>query len=515
MQFAKLNYKSHIAGIVGLVLGIVVFLVPVSVFGQAFQGSEYCLSCHDIDPTHGVNYNDWKTSGHPFALMKSEDAKNRAIPLPAGKEWDDVSYVIGGYGPKTLYLDTNGYIITTPKNQYNNLTGEWTDYRVGESNVPFDCGSCHTTNYEASGNQDGLAGMMGTFDAPGIECEQCHGNGDTMDGDTPKTAEFCGTCHTRGNSSAVVPAMDGFIMNNGQYNEMLAGPHSGMDCVSCHNPHKPSAFGITRQCETCHANKVASYTAHSMADYGVTCNDCHMPKATLAGQALGPYEGDRKTHLFYINTDDQASMFTQDGSAVALDFSVPDKPDKVNKGAVTLDYACKGCHETAEMSELGRFAKNFHGRDTTVSQLEYIGINPGLSGNWWGGIDRNGEGFLIEVAYSGGALVLIGSFYTYDDMGNQVWLIMVGAANSGMTSNVTVYIADGQRKWGDAFNPAEPPTKVWGTGTFTFPSCTSGSFTLVPNAESMAAGFTNLSYELFRDITSPGIACPTFVNNVN
>jgi len=501
---------SRTAGFAGLLLGMVIFLVPASAFGQVFQGSEYCLGCHDIDPTHGVNYNDWKTSGHPYALMKSEDAKNRAIPLPNGKEWSDISYVIGGYGPKTLYLDNNGYIITTPGNQYNNLTGEWTNYHVGEANLPFDCGSCHTTNYMAGGNQDGLPGMLGTFDAPGVECEECHGNGNIMDKDTPKAAAFCGSCHTSGDSSAVIPAKDGFILSNGQYNEFLAGPHSSMDCVSCHNPHKPAEFSIKINCETCHANKVASYTAHSMSDYGVSCDDCHMPYATLAGQAQGAFEGDRKTHLFYINTDEQASMFTPDGNSVSLDFAVPGKPEKMNKGAVTLDYACKRCHETASMAELGKFAKNFHGRDTTASQLEYIGINPGLSGNWWGGPDRNGEGFLLEVADAGG-LTLVVSFYTYDNAGNQVWLTAAGAATTGMTSSVAVFISAG-RKWGETNNPAKF-TEAFGTATFTFTACNAGSFTLTPNAKYMVLGFTSIGYDLRRDILNYKIACPTFINN--
>jgi hypothetical protein len=504
---SNLVYNGHLAGIAGLLLGMTSFLVPVSVFGQAaYQGSEYCIDCH------ASKYNDWSASGHPYIMMKAEDARNRPIPLPAGKKWSDISYVIGGYGPKSLYLDNNGYIITSPGNQYNYHTGQFTGYHVGEANLAYDCAACHTTNYMMSGNQDGLPGILGTFDAAGVQCEQCHGNGMTMDADTPKTAAFCGTCHTSGESSAVIPAMDGFIMSNGQYNELLAGPHASMDCVSCHNPHKSAEFGIIRECETCHANKVASYTAHSMSDYGVECKDCHMPNATLSGQAQGTFEGDRKTHLFYINTDDQANMFTPDGSAVSLDFAVPGKPEKVNKGAVTLDYACKRCHETADMSELGKFARNFHGRDASVSQLEYIGINPGLTGNWWGGSTRSGEGYLLEVAYSNGALTLIVSFYTYDSAGNQVYLIAVGSAANGMTSNVDVFITEG-RKWGAAYKPADGSTPTWGTGTFTFTSCSSGSFTLTPNATYKAKGFTDLGYELFRDIAVPGIACPTFVNN--
>ena len=57
------------ASIAGLVLGMVIFLVPASAFGQSFEGSEFCKDCHEN------NYNDWKASGHPYKLMKGEDAR--------------------------------------------------------------------------------------------------------------------------------------------------------------------------------------------------------------------------------------------------------------------------------------------------------------------------------------------------------------------------------------------------------------------------------------------------------
>jgi hypothetical protein len=460
-----------------------VLFFPGLALAQSYEGPEYCLTCHQ--EFHETNYNDWRVSGHPFMLMKSEDARNRPIPLPGGFTWDEISYVVGGYGRKSLYLDNNGYFITTTfneagvsrpgLNQYNNLTGEWSDYHPGEENLPYDCGSCHTTNYVATGNQGGLSGIQGTWDSEGIECEQCHGNGLTMNKDD--SSALCGTCHTRGDSSAVIPASDGFILNNGQYNEYLAGAHSTWKCSSCHNPHK---------------------------HYGVRCEDCHMPFATLAAEAIGPYEGDRKTHIFYINTDPAANMFNEAGDFVAL--------DNDGKAAVTLDFACKRCHATADLEELSRHAKNFHGLDTTVSPLEYIGLNPGLTGNWWGGAGRNGEGFLIEVAQSSGALVLIGSFYTYDTAGNRLWLIAVGPANTGMTSDVTLYISQGP-SWGDAYDPNVLEQEVFGTGRFTFPSCDAGQVEITPNAKYMGLGFTSMGYALRRDITVSRIACPTFINN--
>ena len=494
-----------------LAIGFMTFFWPGITIAQQYSGPESCLACHEKE--HENNYRSWQVSGHPFALMKAEEARHRAIPVPRGYTWDDVSYVVGGYDKKALYLDSNGYFITSAEdadgnsgpgnNQYNLETGEWSDYHPGEVNLPFDCGSCHTTNYAASGNQDGLPGMVGTFDSAGVECEQCHGNGMTMS--VNDSSAFCGSCHTRGDSSAVIPASDGFILNNGQYNELLAGPHDSVKCVTCHNPHKKSEFSIKRECTACHSGRVEdSYTGHSMADYGVECKDCHMPYATLAAQAAGPFEGDRRSHIFYINSDPAASMFNEAGDAVAL--------DNEGNAAVTLEYACKRCHETADINELARHARNFHGKDTSASQLEYIGINPGLSGHWWGGPERNGEGFLIEVSDAGGVLVLVVSMYTYDNNGNQLWLIASGLANTGMTAELTVYITEG-RTWGEDNNTADFTT-VFGTATFTFPSCTSGSFTLTPNEQYIGA-YPAIGYELFHDITNPVIACPTFINNAN
>jgi hypothetical protein len=549
----KLNHKRYMTGLAGLVLGSLIFLVPGSAFGQEeYKGAEYCKNCHETE------YNKWTASGHPYKLMKGQEAKHRPIPLPGGFNWPesdvlvpgDVSYVIGGYKWKSRYIDHEGYIITTTceekepfdqgcterpgVNQYNYLTGEWVDYHAGEEKKPYDCGVCHTTNWvqdedaetdnDLTDNQDGLPGMWGTFDDGGIHCEQCHGNngGDGHMTGTDRidsSAAACGACHYREASPDaevnVIPAGGGFIKHHEQYNEHLAGPHANMECVTCHDPHKRGEFSIKEggTCKTCHGAINTTYMQSPMAGYGVECKDCHMPYASKSANQLGPFEGDIQTHLFYINTDDTASMFTPDGAYVALDFAVPGKPDRINKGATTLDFACKRCHETAEMTELGKFAKNFHGTDTAVSELEYIGLNPGLTGNWWGGPDRNSEGFMLEVAEAAGALTLIVSMYTYDQDGNQVWLLAIGPATTGMTSDATLYITEG-RKWGEGSNTSDF-TKVFGTGTFTFPACDVGTFTVTPNAEYMALGFTDIGYDLQRDGVDYQVACPAFDNDAN
>ena len=103
--------------------------VAGQVIAQEYVGSEACSACHPEE------YNNWRTSGHPYKLVSAEDAKVRPIPLPEGYTFDDISYVIGGYKWKARYRDNDGYIITSiiddngegdivaGQNQYNYLTG--------------------------------------------------------------------------------------------------------------------------------------------------------------------------------------------------------------------------------------------------------------------------------------------------------------------------------------------------------------------------------------------------------
>ena len=104
---------------------------------------------------------------------------------------------------------------------------------------------------------------------------------------------------------------------------------------------------------------------------------------------------------------------------------------------------------------------------------------------------------------------LFASLYTFGPDAEQVWLVAQGADAGGTTREVTIYMPAGG-SWGD---PSGADTGIeWGTGTFTFPTCTSGSFSYTPNQAMMDLGYTAQSYDLTRTLPS-GISCPTFVNN--
>jgi hypothetical protein len=500
-------------GIATIVVGAVLLAFPFTAVAQTISDTCGSTGCHN------ANYQDWKASGHPYKFMKAEIAQNRPIPLPEGYTWDEISYVIGGYKWKSRYVDLNGYIITQDKSpeggntQYNYLTGEWVDYHADQENGTREygtCGTCHTTNWvtnpdptDLSGNQDGLAGIWGTFDQGGIQCIQCHGT--DHPGTIDSSAEACGNCHFRdfppGGENGI-PASGGWIKHHEQYNEFMASGDMShfMECTSCHDPHKRAEFSIVQTCEDCHADEAASFATNTMFDYGVECTDCHMPMATKSGQVTAPHQGDVMTHIFRINTDPEGKMFTEDGSLVALNDD--------GEAAVTMDFACQKCHLTASLDELALYAEDFHNPNKTLAD---IGLDPGLTGTWWKA-SRSGEGILLEVSIgSDGNMFMFASFYTFGPDGEQVWLTAQLTSQDGTTANVVVLMPEGGA-WGDDFVEGSVNAVEWGSGTFTFPTCGSGAFDITPNQAMMDLGFTNLAYDLTRTLDS-GIACPTFVNN--
>jgi hypothetical protein len=342
-----------------LLLVLVILAGPVPAIAQQdYVGAEYCANCHPLDPGEPDNYADWRTSGHRFMLQAAEDAQHRALPLPEGLSWDDISYVVGGHSHKAIYLDGTGHIVTGTvdrecqpvdgMNQYNLKTGTWSDFHPGEDK-PYDCGRCHTTGYLATGSTAGMPGIVGSFAFPGVQCEVCHGPGSTMQVD--QRAEACGTCHKHPDTDGI-EAVNGFIRSEGQFSEFKAWPHTELACVSCHNPHKKAEFSIKQECANCHVELAEKYATSFKGEAGIQCEDCHMPYATLAAEPLGPNKGDRRSHIFYINTVATTDMFTEDGSEVKLDDN--------GKAAVTLNFVCQRCHQGKPLETLSSFAKNFH-----------------------------------------------------------------------------------------------------------------------------------------------------------
>jgi len=348
-----------------LLIGCAFLLVGAAgAFAADYVGHDACKTCH------GPIYDNYIQTGHPFKLNKVEGGQAPIYPFsevpnpPEGYTWDDVTYVIGGYGWKARFIDSNGYIITGDAVQYNLATQGWVGYHADEDpgTKPYTCGACHTTGWQTTDEnggvkQDGLEGMAGTFAAPGITCEQCHGPGSDHVGGPSEdnivkdnSKELCGTCHFR-DAEHRIAASGGLIRHHEQYDELVNSPHRFMDCITCHDPHKGVVYdlGGTKDqptCTTCHGDvtvKVEAMAAHS-------CESCHMPKASKSAVKTGEFEreddtgflGDINSHTFRLNVDPNAKMFSDDGKFVNLDAD--------GNAVVKVEYACAGCHNGVEAS---------------------------------------------------------------------------------------------------------------------------------------------------------------------
>ena len=327
-------------------------------FGAEYVGMESCSECHqDI-------YDTFIQTGHPWKLTPVVDGQPPEYPFtevpepPEGYTWDDISYVIGGYNWKARFINKEGYIITDAPgqsgnadylNQYNfanpivGTEAGWTTYHSGEENLPYDCGSCHTTGYSPEGNQDGLPGIVGTWTEPGVRCEECHGPG-SLHVENPRgvrmfvdrDAELCGQCHLRGDPEAI-NASGGFIQHHEQYEELFQSKHAILDCVQCHNPHtgvvqlRQAGVQTTRtQCENCHFEQAKFQNSEDHPEFEVACIDCHMPRIVKSAVANpDTFTGDIRSHLMAIDPD-QVGQFTEDGSEAL--------------SQVSLDFACRHCH---------------------------------------------------------------------------------------------------------------------------------------------------------------------------
>ncbi|WP_420629032.1 multiheme c-type cytochrome [Candidatus Leptofilum sp.] len=317
----------------------------------SFIGSQACAECHQ------EIYDVFMLSGHPYKLNAVVDGQPPEYPFtelsepPAGYTWNDISYVIGGYNWKARFIDNEGYIITgedenatTQYNFYNeelDLGDDWVGYHAGEENLQYTCGTCHTTGYSPIGNQDGLPGLVGTWAAGGIQCEECHGAGSqhaenpiVVRADIDRDGESCGACHSRG-AIEEVNASGGFIRHHEQYEELFQSKHITLDCVVCHDPHagvvqlrEAGLQTVRTTCENCHFEEAQYEAGHN--NIRVDCIDCHMPRITRS--AVGDpdmFTGDLRTHMMAIDPN-QVEQFTEDGT-VAL-------------SQISLNFACRSCH---------------------------------------------------------------------------------------------------------------------------------------------------------------------------
>lgn len=394
-----------------------------------YVGSEQCAQCHqDI-------YDTFLQTGHPYKISKVENGQVPTFPfsditgaleliddddqpladntpdphagtdnsLGTPQSYDDISYIIGGYGWKVRWIDLDGYIVTGSNVQYNLETQATVAYHNNETDKPFNCGNCHTTGWKAYTSQEGddrnlnrqddLPGMAGTFAYTGIQCEACHGAGSEHVADpsednitrvaTPRTtADFladdmgyglpvaCSECHTRDGEMdypdyvggpGLIKAKGGLIRHHEQYDELLglnpdnptAGADSdsnklahGLTCTTCHDPHKTVIYQDEPGVES--GIKLACTTCH--ADKEITtggmqnleCIDCHMPylaKSALAHDPVGTGPATGDIRSHIFRID----LTQTDQFTADGSYAYP---------WITATWACKTCHNGVDAFDM-------------------------------------------------------------------------------------------------------------------------------------------------------------------
>lgn len=379
LLFIHLMAKRLLAFVlVGLLLGFSP-AYQVQAAQEAYVGDAQCKKCHaDI-------YKTYRKTGHPYKIQKIEggppvypSGTSPGVPAPPeGISWDDISYIIGGFAWKARFMDKEGYILTGDANRQYNIPNPhietpagWTGYSASTApRKPYTCGSCHTTGWVASGpdgpHQDDLPGIHGTWAAPGVTCEGCHGPGGGHSEEPEKIklsyGEQCGDCHSRGDVSKI-DVSNGLIRHHEQYEDLLASPHRYIKCTACHDPHKSVKYdsggfkGAEQTCLTCHADQEVKIAAKAKFE----CVTCHMPRVAKSAVSVkhdfvdgSVAEGDIRGHIFRINTDPRWNMIDDDGKYVRLDDD--------GKAHLSVESACMSCHTDKEKAWAIENASAIHG----------------------------------------------------------------------------------------------------------------------------------------------------------
>ena len=364
-----------------VVLCCFVYLVntPTQAANSTYAGDESCSACHQ-----GI-FDSYRQSGHPLKIQKLKGGPpvyplgtSPGVPTPPeGMSWDDISYVIGGYGWKARFMDEQGYILTGPENRQYNLANEhlgieshWTGYSADKApRKPYTCGACHSTGWTPSGeegpHQDDLPGIYGTWSSPGVSCEACHGPGAAHVAEPAKVdlsiASNCHACHIRGDVTKI-DASGGLIRHHEQYEDLLASPHRALSCTTCHEPHLSTKYGRggfkgqTQTCAACHPQQAKIALA---PEPHKNCINCHMPftgKSAVSSKV--DYKGgsvpvgDIRSHIHRIKVDPAWNMFSDDGKSV--------RTDDGGRAYLTLNYTCLSCHTGKDKAWAAEHAKRIH-----------------------------------------------------------------------------------------------------------------------------------------------------------
>jgi hypothetical protein len=120
------------------------------------------------------------------------------------------------------------------------------------------------------------------------------------------------------------------------------------------------------------------------------------------------------------------------------------------------------------------------------------------SGSWFDP-SHDGEGFVVQALAEDRVLVY---WFTYDDLGNQAWILGDGFVSLDGTVTINEALITSGGRFGDEFDPDQVVLTPWGQIQFQF-GCNSGSM----NYQSLLPEFGDGSQALVRLSALPGLDC--------
>jgi hypothetical protein len=198
-------------------------------------------------------------------------------------------------------------------------------------------------------------------------------------------------------------------------------------------------------------------------------------------------------------------LLTTSGGRFGTDF---DPQDVINTTWGTLEFEFTSCDNatatyagppdfgTGSLNLQRRsriFGEDCHGANSAPIGTGIDSLNAGFSGSWY---DRShdGEGFTIEILDEQSALIY---WFTYDQEGNQAWMLMEAQIEGATIHAGDVQITSGGR-FGANFDPADVVLERWGEATFTLEQCRNqsgrfaGRMSYVPPSDFGAEGTQSL-----------------------
>jgi cysteine-rich repeat protein/predicted outer membrane repeat protein len=170
---------------------------------------------------------------------------------------------------------------------------------------------------------------------------------------------------------------------------------------------------------------------------------------------------------------------------------------------------CEAVENPGNIAYSGEPLPGFEGLISKASRLTSIagcgGETPspkaGLSGSYYAP-SRNGEGIIVEWLTDGQVLVV---FFTFDQDGNQLWLLGVGTPNGNSVTMDALY-PSAYTRWGRNFSADEVNIDTWGTFTVSWTDCNSVTFDYASSVD----GYGSATRQYTRLSSLQGTSCPGF-----